>query len=70
MAKPTYKTKCPACEAEHTIEPVQGDELEGYENKQCPCGQFLEFYQLGLSEPKAKWVSVEGFETEAKLVLA
>ena len=70
MAKPTYKTVCPACEQEHKIPPVDDDGMEGYENRQCPCGQFLEFYQLGLSEPKAKWVSVEGFETEAKLVIA
>jgi hypothetical protein len=70
--RPTYKTTCPGCGKEHLVKPVEdpGDPdplTEGYENMFCQCGTVLEFYELGLSQSKARWTSVEGFETEAKL---
>jgi len=70
MDRPDYKTTCPSCGEEHTIKPNPDPDIDGYENKACSCGAFLEFYELGLSSVRAKWVTVEGFESEAKLEMA
>ena len=70
MAGIIYKSTCPNCETEHTIKPVTQPGMIGYENVACECGSFLEFYNMGLSGTNGRWVTPEGFETEAKLTEA
>ena len=59
-----YKSKCSECGETITVHPSG---LGGYANVACSCGAWLEFYELGMSKPKARWVTVDGVESEAKL---
>lgn len=59
-----FETTCPTCGKKFEIVNSPKDPPE---NKECSCGTILEFTELGLSIPKANWVTPEGDEQPAKL---